>query len=840
MLMNTGELYAAKAALDNLRDSYTDVETAFKALEGQDLAKENALLRETVEQLNLQLHSVKAETTALQERHDELTANFKHELASKRSSLLNLNKRQHQAYLEAGLDREHKRISELYADLHSTLAFMSKQLQTLDMNEREPLMSEMRNLQARVNEQVQKSHERKENAWRNVANYHSNSLDNLSTPPIEDAALNAVRKFFAWETFLGLKIISTIGALLLLLGVFTFGRYFITLIGPELQCVGIFLLGLMLMGAGEFFYKKEWRGGFSVALTASGVGVLFLGTALGYLTLGVLPMWAALAICAGVSLLSFIVALRYNAELVAIFALVGGYLPIIALESNLVFFASIYFTILSLLSLLVATRKSWRITRFIGLFAGLIAGIVMSVAISGTQHWSLENVAVGISIAIWFIAYLIIPVFGAWFTKTSIRKSDIVLLSCNIIFYFQLMLYWIDITPLSIIARSSAFSPAFIALSCVIMALVSERQKHSGIPKSETGSLRALFFITSVTFVALTILLALDSVWFSSGLIVQATGLILYGLFKNRRQFNIAGVIIGSICLFTFLTFSIPNYNDPLFVWQYLFITLAPLVISLATLKLNPMTKVSRVWLDIFRGTAVFNLWLFMAYALLRPLMPSFSRIFGAAHAYDIVVLFCITLGFVFAFLLPRIKRIYNYGFQIAAIILGAVNIILLLIFNTMFSSTPGVFALNVVAFSLFVIVNIISIAWINDLLRFSCGAHKLPLTWYPLLLSGFVVLLVTQNLVVQLQLEASSFILTLLFGLTAFAWILFGFIKRNGVARIAGLSMAFFSVIKLFVLDLHHLGTTGRIISYFAGGLVLLTISFTYQWFSKRLDNDK
>ena len=108
---------------------------------------------------------------------------------------------------------------------------------------------------------------------------------------------------------------------------------------------------------------------------------------------------------------------------------------------------------------------------------------------------------------------------------------------------------------------------------------------------------------------------------------------------------------------------------------------------------------------------------------------------------------------------------------------------------------------------------------------------------WYSLLVSGFAMLLAAQNLVVQLSLEASSLILTLLFGLTALGWVVFGFVKRNGVTRIGGLAMAFFAVIKLFVLDLHGLGTTGRIVSYFTAGIVLLTISFTYQWFSKRLE---
>ena len=97
--------------------------------------------------------------------------------------------------------------------------------------------------------------------------------------------------------------------------------------------------------------------------------------------------------------------------------------------------------------------------------------------------------------------------------------------------------------------------------------------------------------------------------------------------------------------------------------------------------------------------------------------------------------------------------------------------------------------AISVVVFSLFIIVNLITIGWINDLLRFMSGLGKLSPGWYPLLVSGVVMLLVTQNLVVQLSLSASSLILTLIFGLMALGWVVYGFAKRNSVTRIAGLS---------------------------------------------------
>jgi len=841
--MEQGGIERLREALAGLRDNHVAFEAAVRAFEEQDLSKENKHLRETVQRLNVQFEESKAETDTLRQEYENLSNNFKHEMSSKRIALIGLSERQHQAYLSAGLERERQRIAAIYTELQKTTASMSAQLYTLDANEREPLLAEMAALRERIDAQTYQSQMRKEAAFRDVANRQAVTLNEMKNSPIEDAALGAVRQFFAWETFLGLKIISAIGALLLILGVFTFGRYLYINMGPVLQCAAIFAFGILLMGIGEVFHRKKWRGGFTLALTASGSGILFLGAALGYMTLGVLPMWAALGVCAGVSLLTFAASLRYNAQFIGVFALIGGYLPLIALEESIVFFGAIYFIILSLLGLLIATRKNWRVARFIGLGAGLVAQLMLMNA----SHGRLTNInviaATGVFIAIGFMAYLVIPIFGAWFTKTRIKTTEIVLLACNVFFSFLVGLSWGTIyAPNSILewqehtGAVAAVIAAFFAVSCIVMAILTERQKYSGVPKSETGSLKALFFITSITFSALIVLFALDSAWFSAGWLIQASGLALYGILRKRRRFNIAGLIIGIFCLLAFLLVNVPDYNNLLFVWQYLAITLAAALVSIVALINKPERRNIGICLDIFRCAAVFNLWGYVVYALYNPLTPALGQWLGG-NANNFAALISITLGYALAFLLPRIKRTYNYGFQISAIVLGVINTIWLLLFNAGANGmTDWNMTMSIAAFVLYIIVNFIAIGWINDLLRFMIELHKLPLGWYPLLISGGTVLLIIQNLVVQLSLGTSSLILTLIFGITALGWVVFGFAKRNSTTRIGGLSMAFFAVIKLFVLDLYGLGTTGRIISYFTAGIILLTISFTYQWFSKRL----
>jgi uncharacterized membrane protein len=72
---------------------------------------------------------------------------------------------------------------------------------------------------------------------------------------------------------------------------------------------------------------------------------------------------------------------------------------------------------------------------------------------------------------------------------------------------------------------------------------------------------------------------------------------------------------------------------------------------------------------------------------------------------------------------------------------------------------------------------------------------------------------------------------------LAALAWIIFGFVRRFVFIRRFGLVLAIFAVVKLFVLDLTGLTQGFRILSYFALGVILIAISFVYQYFSKRLE---
>jgi len=115
---------------------------------------------------------------------------------------------------------------------------------------------------------------------------------------------------------------------------------------------------------------------------------------------------------------------------------------------------------------------------------------------------------------------------------------------------------------------------------------------------------------------------------------------------------------------------------------------------------------------------------------------------------------------------------------------------------------------------------------------------EKLGLEWYPLIISFYFVVILTQNLITQYGLGFNNAVISIIYLITALTWITFGFIKRYAFIRRFGLGLSMLSVAKLFIIDLSFLSQGKKIVSYFIFGVTLIAISFVYQYFSKRIEN--
>jgi hypothetical protein len=153
------------------------------------------------------------------------------------------------------------------------------------------------------------------------------------------------------------------------------------------------------------------------------------------------------------------------------------------------------------------------------------------------------------------------------------------------------------------------------------------------------------------------------------------------------------------------------------------------------------------------------------------------------------------------------------------------------------FSMATPKFGITLAGTLILALLGFLSVLSMLDVMKIIIIERKKGIEWLPLIVSGYFVILLSQNLIAQYNLSFSSAVISIIYALTALAWIIFGFVRRFVFIRRFGLVLAIFAVIKLFLIDLAGLAQGYRIASYFALGISLIGISFVYQYFSKRLE---
>jgi uncharacterized membrane protein len=434
-----------------------------------------------------------------------------------------------------------------------------------------------------------------------------------------------------------------------------------------------------------------------------------------------------------------------------------------------------------------------------------------------------------------FLIYTAIPIVSAYRTKTNFKKSDVVLLAINTVFSSLIMFgvfYRFDLDDyVGILAI--AFAVFYLFLGRLIEKKFTREEPH----------IQALFYLTGLAFVVLIIPLQFGLVWLSLGWLAEGVLLAAYGILLNEKRFKQAGFIISLLCLCVFLFYDM-SYAGHLFVWKYLAITLGSLVILGAYMYKKMM---SGTFVSVYKYFVLLNAWAFVIYIIWRNEMSlyamyAYGDIFGMRYllsAASITATFCI------AYATSRIKLLASTGIRIVSIVLYGIGIIWLFVNNGAHTPVaPGYFSMGTSNFGITAIGTLILAAlcflallamW--DLMKIVILERKKGIEWLPLVVSGYFVILLTQNLLTQYNLSFSSAAISVIYVLAALAWILYGFMRRFAFMRRFGLALAIFAVVKLFLIDLSRLTQGYRIITYFALGITLLAISFVYQYFSKRLE---
>jgi regulator of replication initiation timing len=826
--------------IERQRQLLTELEAERKAFEASDLVKENSALKTELDKLRAEAANATEKSKTLGDENTRLKNSLYGHIYNEKVRLVDITEAKLEQYFKSGIEGELDRLTALEKSVAARIIGMRDML----VQGRVSLTDE---LYAQLNEYYKKLEAKLTEIRANAAalpgafsKEERDALAALKAEQISDEQIRAVAKKSNLERFVGLNVLNALGVLLLIIGAVTLSRFVYAALPDTLKGILLFLLGGALLGAGELVNRKR-PNVFSLGLSAGGIGVLYAALAASYFSLNILDALPAVFLCVLITAGAFLLSVRYDSRVIASFALVGGYLPMFSLGSSqaMLYGAMVYFVALNLLALLVSFKRRWIVPSFIGLGLNIAGSAYIGLNFLWTARETIGGLFIVVYLLFAFIIYTAIPVISVLRTGERFKKSDVVLLAVNT-FFSSLIIYgvfyglgWERFTGLLAVV----FAAVYLLLGVFIDRSFSEDERH----------VRGLFYLTGLAFVVLVVPLQFGMDWLTLGWLAEGVFVSVYGVVNRQRSFKQAGMVICLLCLGAFLLFNCTGFvNDGLFAFKYFAVTAGGLGILAAYMYIK---ETAGRFVNVYKYFAITNLWLFAMYMLIVKLPEVLSDAFAARqdsfNIYYPLFVLAVAVTFFLAYFIPRVKLLYTGGMQVFSVVMYAIGIAFAWFVSAADSpvarsyftlETPSI---GVTVFGTFVLaaLALMSALALRDMLKTIITRRKLGIEWYPIIISAYIVIMLTQNLVVQYRIEFSSFVISIIYTLTALGWIIFGFVRRYSFIRRFGLGLAVLSVVKLFILDLATLTSGYRVVSYFALGTTLIAISFLYQYFSKRLE---
>jgi uncharacterized membrane protein len=820
-----------KDLIDRQKEGIIQLEAECRAIENSDMARENVELKAKLEKLYIDYEKVSSNASALSKENAGLKNALYEQIYNEKIKILNITAKKLDVYFKSNVDGEQNRLTVFENGVRSKINNFTAALRQYNIDTKDEIYIKINELTALLNERVTIARAKAAHTQAAFSEAERAEFEALRREQISDEQIRAIAKKNNFERFVGLNLLNAIGIFLIIIGVITAARYAYVQLPNTLRGIMMFMAGGAMLIAGELMNRKK-ANIFSLGITAGGVGVLYVALATSYFGLSILGMYPAIAVCILITVAAFVLSNRYHSQVILSFALIGGYLPVFSIDGNSIFIfgAMVYFIALNLLALTISFHKKWSVPAFIGLFLNMIGTLVICFHFSYAAALK-SKLLVILYVLFAFLIYTLIPIVSTYRTNTRFRKSDVVLLAINT-FFSSLFMYGVfDMLQLNNLNGMIAivFAVTYLFLGRFIEKKFTVEERNT----------TALFYLTGLAFVVLIIPLQFGRIWLSLGWLAEGILLTTYGILNNENIFKRIGLIINGLCLSAFFLFDCSWTYHYLFAYKYFAITLGSLIILGTYMYKNMMAG----WFaKIYKYFALANVWFYTLYIIGKLGTMLFENYSGRLYNIGyLIAAAAIVSTFLIAYTIPRIKILSDLGTKIMSIVLYVIGILWLLVINSMSSpihnSLSAPFGIMLIGTLVLIIVGLISVLAVRDLMGLIVTGRKLGVEWYPLIISGYFILILTQNLITQYDLSFSSAVISIIYVLTAFAWIVYGFVKRYSFIRRFGLGLAILAVIKLFIIDLFSLTQGFRIVSYFALGITLLAISFVYQYFSKRLE---
>lgn len=818
------------------RDLLAELEREVRTFDEPALAKEKKRLETELGRLSAELLELKRKQSVLREENERLKNRLYDQTYNEKVTILNNTTEKMNIYFHSGMAGEENALKRLEASVRAR----TEELKTLLENER---IESQDDICKKLEEAAALLEERRVKLWHKqqtgpFSPDEQEKLLHLKQERITDEQMNQLAKKNNIESLVGLSILNKLGIFLILIGIIAASRYTYVRLPDLLRGIMMFILGGGMLMSGELMNRKK-ANVFSLGITAGGVAALYIALSVSYFGLEIVTMYAALILCVLITATAFLLSTRYNSQTILSFALIGGYLPIFSIGgSTIVLYAAVvYFVALNLLALLISFERKWPMAAFIGLFLNMGGTICLCVFfIIGNSPLD-KVLSIGYVIFA-FLVYTLIPILGTYREKKRFKIQDIVLIAINTLFSSMMMYLLFFVFGLG---DYDGVLTIFFSLIYLLMGRLTQTKFVK--EKNMTG----LFYLTGFVFAVLTIPLQLGITWLSMGWLIEGTALLIYGILNREKVFKLAGLIISGLCVVSFLIVDGFGVGIPLFTeyfsYKYFAITFGSIAVLGALIYKDEVNTRPE---SLYKNVVIVHFWMYMQFVI-HDLLSNYlaqhmaGSVFNRSFLTQALSVICSLL---LAYSIKRVKLLADVGVEVISIVFYVEGLFSSLALNTNhtlisgdITATIGTFLIGAV---LLLLIFLISMAALNDLVRHFVVKERLSIAFYPLVLSAYFVVALTQILIFQYHLSFSSAVISIIYVITAFTFIVLGFMRRYSFLRRFGLGLAILAVVKLFLVDLYSLTQGYKIVSYFVLGVLLLAISFVYQYFSKRLDVKK
>lgn len=830
------------------KQALREMESEISALSARDFLAENDRLKAELAHTASRCRQAEQTRDTLKKELEAVREALHAKLYSEKQLALRLASKRLTAYYQAQDAAEENRLAAFEKTMRQRIELSQRQAKAEDDALFHELSADFVRLRALLDERIARLRSEREAAAAALREEAGPAFHALQNEPLTGQEARAALRGRRFEALIGLSVFHKIGILLIVIGSVSAARFTYTKLPDSFKGGMLFLLAFLFLGAGEWLGRGGRRRDlFSLGLSAGGVALLYVSVAACFFWLHLLQPYAAFALIVLITALAFFLSQRHNAQVIAAFAMIGGYLPALVfffqpeIPLALLLTGALYFAGLCLFSLLTACRKKWIAAQFIGFALNTAAFSVLSVLFrERTSFYPLETTGLGwlcrltpcLLAAFSCLAFLAGPLFYARRTQAALKIHDFLLQGCNLLAsYLALSL---------VTSRFPGRKYAFLLPLCFTLLLAGTAgYLWKRVPKERAGLYAAA---GAAILFSLLIPLCFSYAYAVYAWTAETLLLLLPGLLGRRRPLENAGWLVGAAAILSLLAaYPMLRLNLPKLAFlpscaaAYTCVTAASLFpMAVLQRRGKPTGGIQSVYPYGF----LLNLWLYAVFAaqyFLPALIPAHRN---ALHTDLFLLSLTILLGCAVGCLAVRLPRLRDDVTAVIGLLIYTCSFLMAHIVNCVYFRQADLMAEGARIGLILLQATACAAALLAaaDFTRTLVKRFRAPAEVYPLTVSAAFTVLLTELLLGQFRLAFSNPLISALYLATAVGWVLCGFWRRYGSMRRFGLCLSFLALAKLFLLDLAGLSEGRRIVAFFVFGALTLLISFVYRYFSKRL----